>query len=230
MIGQVDQCPPPLWFPCFTLPWAMNRRQHTPHRVSGAPGHDGGARRDGTGRSGPVPRELRPRSRRRVDTRTYLKITIRGHGSSKHDGNPLIFMTSKFCLVAQMQWNPILRQVHLLVLHTAPQPFHEHVVHPSPLAVPGVAPFSWTPDHCAEEVSGWQKDMRRTRRSTVARWWSGCGPVARLVPLHSGFDRLDLAGQRKTGSVSGATSTSRLRARPAARRRSPRRSRPSTIW
>ena len=23
----------------------------------------------------------------------------------------------------------------------------------------GVAPISWTPDHCAEEVSGWQKDM-----------------------------------------------------------------------
>ena len=32
----------------------------------------------------------------------------------------------------------------------------------------GVAPISWTPDHCAEEVSGWQKDERRTRRSTGA--------------------------------------------------------------
>ena len=153
MIGQADQCPPPPWFPCFTLPWAMNRRQHTPHRVSVAPGHDGGARRDGTGRSGPVPRELRPCSRRRVDTRTYLKITIRGHGSSKHDGSPLIFMTSKFCPVAQMQWNPILRQVHLLVLHTAPQPFHEHVVHPSPLAVPADG-HSCALEHVGERRAG----------------------------------------------------------------------------
>ena len=51
-----------------------------------------------------------------------------------------------------------------------------------------------------------------------------------LVPLHSGFDRLNLSGQRKTGRASGATSTSRLRARPGWRRNSPWRSRPSTIW
>ena len=50
------------------------------------------------------------------------------------------------------------------------------------------------------------------------------------APLHSGFDRLDSAGQRKTGSVSGATSTSRLRARPAARRGSPQRARPGALW
>ena len=51
-----------------------------------------------------------------------------------------------------------------------------------------------------------------------------------LVPLHSGFDRLNLPGQRKRGSASGATSTWRLRVCPAVRRRSPRRSRVSTIW
>ena len=43
----------------------------------------------------------------------------------------------------------------------------------------GVAPIWWTPDHCAEEVSGWQKDMRRMRRSTGARWWSWCARAAR---------------------------------------------------
>ena len=43
----------------------------------------------------------------------------------------------------------------------------------------GVAPLWWTPDHRAEEVSGWRKDEHRTRRSTGVRWWSWCGLVAR---------------------------------------------------
>ena len=30
IIGQANKCPPSLWFPRFTLPWAMNRCQHTP--------------------------------------------------------------------------------------------------------------------------------------------------------------------------------------------------------
>ena len=38
------------------------------------------------------------------------------------------------------------------------------------LTLVGVAPLSWTPDHCAEEVSRWQKDVPPTRRSTGARW------------------------------------------------------------
>ena len=33
----------------------------------------------------------------------------------------------------------------------------------------GVAPLSWPPDHCAEEVFRWQKAVPLTRRSTVAR-------------------------------------------------------------
>ena len=57
-----------------------------------------------------------------------------------------------------------------------------------------------------------------------------CPRRSRLVPLHRGFDRLNLPGQRKRGSASGATSTLRLRVCPAVRRRSPRRSRVSTIW
>ena len=32
-----------------------------------------------------------------------------------------------------------------------------------------VAPLSWTPDHCAEEVSRWQKAVPLMHRSTVAR-------------------------------------------------------------
>ena len=43
----------------------------------------------------------------------------------------------------------------------------------------------------------------------------------RLVPLHRGCDRLNFAVHRNTGRSSGATSTSRARARPGARRRSP---------
>ena len=44
----------PLWFPCFTLPWAMSRCQHTPYRVCYAQDPDGDARHSRTGRSGPV--------------------------------------------------------------------------------------------------------------------------------------------------------------------------------
>ncbi len=42
-----------------------------------------------------------------------------------------------------------------------------------------VAPVWWTPEHCAEEVSRWQKDASPTRRSTGARWWSWFGRAAR---------------------------------------------------
>ena len=60
--------PRPRWFASFTLPWAMSRCQHTPRQVSCAQGPDGGARHCRTGSSGPVPREPRPRPRRRADT------------------------------------------------------------------------------------------------------------------------------------------------------------------
>ena len=36
-------------------------------------------------------------------SRTYLKITIRGHRPPKHDGNSLIFMVSKFCPITRMR-------------------------------------------------------------------------------------------------------------------------------
>ena len=50
-----------------------------------------------------------------------------------------------------------------------------------------------------------------------------------LVSLHRGFDHLRW-GRRRTGSNSGATNTSMLRATPGCRRMSPVRSRVSTIW
>ena len=50
-----------------------------------------------------------------------------------------------------------------------------------------------------------------------------------LVPLHSGHDRLNLAGHRKTGRCLGAIRTSRDRARPGVRRSNPRRSRVISI-
>ena len=48
--------------------------------------------------------------------------------------------------------------------------------------VVGVAPLSWTPDHCAEEVSRWQKDVppyapEYRRQMVCASLW--CGQVAR---------------------------------------------------
>ena len=48
----------------------------------------------------------------------------------------------------------------------------------SPVSAEG-APLWRTPDHCAEEASGWRKDERRMRRGTGVGWWSWCGPVAR---------------------------------------------------
>lgn len=53
--------------------------------------------------------------------------------------------------------------------------------------------------------------------------------VDSLVSVHRGFDHLR-SGRRKTGSNSGATNTSMLRATPGCRRISPVRSRVSTIW
>ena len=81
----------PLWFPCFTLPWAMSCCPRTPRRMSGAPSPDGGAR------------HCRP------------EVAAQSRASRGH------------ALVSV--------QIHFLVLHTPPQPFHEDVVHPSPLAV-----------------------------------------------------------------------------------------------
>jgi len=53
--------------------------------------------------------------------------------------------------------------------------------------------------------------------------------AARFGGMHSGFDPLRW-NQRRTGSNSGATSTSMLRATPGCRRTNPARSRVSTIW
>jgi porin len=53
--------------------------------------------------------------------------------------------------------------------------------------------------------------------------------VDSLVSVHRGFDHLR-SGRRRTGSNSGATNTSMLRATPGCRRISPIRSSVSTIW
>ena len=84
-----------------------------------------------------------------------------------------------------------------------------------------------------KEVGLWehQKHFVKLAFDAHRRPHGACFMLAdQLVPLHRGFDRLKLPGQRKRGSASGATSTWRLRVCPAVRRRSPRRSRLSTIW
>lgn len=81
-------------------------------------------------------------------------------------------------------------------------------------------------DDLKEAVNDLRLDMREDMRQ-IRNWLFR---LHGLVPLHSDFDRLAWVGYRKTGRSSGATSTSRPRGCPGVRRRSPRRSRLSSIW
>ena len=55
----------------------------------------------------------------------------------------------------------------------------------APIPEAGVDPVPWTPQHCAEEVFPCRKLIRRTRRSTGARWSSWSVQGARQESWHA---------------------------------------------
>ena len=88
---------------------ALNRREPATVDFRGNGGGENGRTvesqeaGDAVGLTSPVGIAGDEHPNRQPSAETCPKITIRGHGPSKHDGNPLIFMTPKFRPITQMQ-------------------------------------------------------------------------------------------------------------------------------